>query len=228
MYRLPYHWFPEKGLSKFDREEKQRIIFSLVNSYLKSSCHRYLDIGCGDGRWTSDIHKFLGGKIESWGIDISERAIGFAKLISPEINFKVKRGESTNFDSSIFDLVTMIEVLEHIEERAEKQILKESHRLLKKGGLLIITTPSDNLRLTLHHFRHYSLYRIEELLHENKFKIVEVKGHGRPIYGIKKEIRKFMKQFPLIWKFWKFSYRETVIEKASHLIVAAKPIKDYV
>jgi len=110
-----------------------------------------------------------------------------------------------------------------VKDESEIVLLQEVHRLLKKEGLLILTLPTENLRLTTHHFRHYSVNRITELLLSNGFKILEIRGQGKPLYGSRKELRKFMKQFPLLWKIWRFSYRERKVEKASHMIIAGKP-----
>jgi ubiquinone/menaquinone biosynthesis C-methylase UbiE len=156
MYRLPYHWFPEERLQKFEREEKQRLIYSLINSFKSRLISSYLDVGCGDGRWTTDIHHYLNDCLKentkTVGIDISERAIRFAKLITPYIDFTVGRAENIPYPSERFDLVTAIEVIEHIEDSAEEQAIHEMRRVLRKDGLLILTAPTWNLKLTSHHF----------------------------------------------------------------------------
>jgi ubiquinone/menaquinone biosynthesis C-methylase UbiE len=224
LYKLPYHWFPEKYLKKFDRRERQKIIFHYIEKFLTNTPATYLDVGCGDGRWTTDIYNYLGKNVAAWGIDISERAIGFARLISPMIRFSVMSGDSTNFQSNYFDLITMIEVIEHMPDDREEKVIREVHRLLKGEGLLILTTPSLNERLNAHHFRHYSVESITDLLVKHNFSIMDIKGQGKPIYGPKKEIRKFMKELPLFWKTWRFSYKERNIGEASHLYIAARPI----
>lgn len=87
------------------------------------------------------------------------RTAAFLKAISPHIkqgvgvDFKVKDAQFDNiqltqlrlenylpFEDSIFDVVTMLAVLEHIEN--EQQILREVRRVLLPGGKLIITVPS--------------------------------------------------------------------------------------
>jgi len=44
------------------------------------------------------------------------------------------------FANSSFDYVIMLALIEHIDKR--KDLLKESYRVLKKGGCLLLTTPS--------------------------------------------------------------------------------------
>ena len=148
--------------------------------------------------------------------------IGFAKLISPYIEFQVQRGEDLPFDKKSFDLVTAIEVIEHVEDGKEEVFLRELKRVLQEEGLLILTTPSWNLRLTHHHYRHYSIDRLTDLVASIGLSLICVKGQSIPCYGFKRKLRKRMNLFPVIWKFWKFSFRETNPEKSLNLIVAAK------
>lgn len=225
LYNLPYHWFPEPWLKQFEREEKKRIIYSLIKSHLNGNMHRYLDVGCGDGRWTSDIHDLIqnkmGQSVETTGIDFSDRAIGFAKLIKPGINFQVSRGEDIPYPNAYFDFVSSIEVIEHVEDKSEQHFLSELHRVTHKNGLVIITTPSWNLRLPEHHFRHYTIERMTELVQSVDFQILEVRGQSIPYYYRPlRMLRKVLEGFPKIWRLWKITYKEVAPEKALNLFFA--------
>jgi SAM-dependent methyltransferase len=223
LYRLPYHWFPEERLKRFEREVKQRIIFSLIEEYCDNLISNYLDVGCGDGRWTSDIHEVINNNsLHSIGVDFSSQAIGFAKLISPHIEFQIQRGEDLPYGDKRFDLVTAIEVIEHVEDGKEEVFLHELKRVLQEDGLLILTTPSWKLRLTHHHYRHYSIERLIELIDSAGLSVICIRGQSIPCYGFRRKLRKRMNLFPVIWKFWRFSFRETSPEKSLNLIVAAK------
>jgi len=46
------------------------------------------------------------------------------------------------FEDEYFDVVTMLAVLEHIEPRQLARLLGEIHRIIKPGGMFIITTPA--------------------------------------------------------------------------------------
>jgi len=56
------------------------------------------------------------------------------------IAFIVADAESIPFTNNIFDYVICSEVLEHLLE--PEQAIKEAYRILKKGGVFLITTPS--------------------------------------------------------------------------------------
>ena len=222
LYRLPYHWFPEERLKKFERQEKQRIIFDLLARFAPETLDGYLDVGCGDGRWTFDVRQRLPASCRAVGVDFSERAIGFARLIAPEIEFQVQRGESLPFEDSTFDFLTSIEVIEHVEDGSEETFLSELYRVLRPDGLMILTTPSWNLKLTQHHFRHYSVERLADLVEEAGFEMLQMRGQSIPCYGRPRWVRKRMNLFPVIWKLWRATYREVAPEKSLNLILAAR------
>jgi len=222
-YRLPYHWFPEDRLPRFTRQEKQRIVFDMIHQGVREPVRRYLDVGCGDGRWTFDVHAFLGAGVEARGIDVSERAVGFARLISPHVDFHVFAGRELPFEDHTFDLVTSIEVIEHIEDDGEALHLTEIRRVLGPGGLLVLTTPSRLLPMPPHHVRHYSVERLRELLASCGFEVVSIRGQTRPLASRWAMLRKVMNRFPFLWMPWRLAVCETAPEKALNLLVAARP-----
>ena len=52
------------------------------------------------------------------------------------------------FKSKTFDSVSLIELIEHLADKDLKLILLEAHRILKKNGELIITTPKSEYSLS--------------------------------------------------------------------------------
>lgn len=124
--------------TKVDHETRYRF----AEKYITKT-DRVLDAACGCGYGTA----MLADKgAEVTGVDISEHAIGFASK-----NFK--RG-STNFiiadltkkmsfPDGTFDKVVSFETLEHLLE--QEALLGEFKRILKPGGLLVISTPDKTL-----------------------------------------------------------------------------------
>ena len=98
---------------------------------------RILDLGCGNGR----LLQILEGKnIEYFGIDNSEELIKIARGKYPDRNFQVADILILPFSDNFFDKVYSIAVLHHIpSEEFRLQVLNEIRRVLKPGGLLILT-----------------------------------------------------------------------------------------
>lgn len=230
MYDLPYHWFPEPWLIQYERNEKKRIIENLLQKHKSSKLSPYLDVGCGDGRWTYEISDLIKSKfkepLESYGIDFSERAIAFAKLIKPEINFQVSAGEDILFPDNYFGLVSAIEVIEHVPDKSESKFLDELRRVTRPDGLIIITTPSWNLKVPERHFRHYTTERFAELAKATGLQLLETRGQSIPYYQpTLRKMRKLFANFPKVWRLWKRTYREVAPEKSLNLFFVLSPEK---
>ena len=103
-----------------------------------------LDIACGTG-YGSRILKTQGNAQKVIGIDISPEAVAFArsryKLDS--IEFMIGSITDISLQSNCFDVVVSFETIEHVNEQ-EKALL-ELIRVLKNGGVLIISTPNRKL-----------------------------------------------------------------------------------
>tara|TARA_E500000178_G_C16872787_1_gene685237 strand:+ start:172 stop:882 length:711 start_codon:yes stop_codon:yes gene_type:complete len=96
-----------------------------------------LDIGCGGGILCEPLSR-LGALVT--GIDSSERAIKVAKDHAKENNLKIsyKHAELETIKNCDFDIITCMEVLEHVED--VNKIISISKKLLKKNGLFIGST----------------------------------------------------------------------------------------
>lgn len=100
---------------------------------------RVLDIGCGNGALTAAWAK------SGWdvtGVDLSESGIAQAKASHQNIAFhRMPVGSQLveHFGEGCFDAIVSAEVVEHLY--APRDLSQNSFRLLKDGGLLILTTP---------------------------------------------------------------------------------------
>jgi SAM-dependent methyltransferase len=80
----------------------------------------------------------------------------------------------SRFPDSAFDCVVSVEVLEHVEE--DQKFIEHVHRVLKPGGVFIMTTPNgDFLKVNTNpdHKRHYTRAQLIMLL-QSQFHEVEV------------------------------------------------------
>ncbi len=74
-----------------------------------------------------------------------------------------------------FDLVILTEVIEHLEEPT--RVINESFRILKQGGIVIITSPfMIGFHASPNDFQRFTIPGIKQLLHQ--FEVLEVKSYG--------------------------------------------------
>lgn len=146
---------------------------------------RLLDIGCGRYPYFLLNTEFN----EKYGLDqSSEITHSLTSTSHPSIHLrKWDFGHKTAlpFGSDYFDVVTMLAVFEHIETTQTSQLAGEIHRVLKKGGVFIITTPAAWAKPLLHllawlrlvspvevydHKQTYSHKKITRILEDSGFK----------------------------------------------------------
>ena len=110
-----------------------------------------LEVGCGDGYFLGALPPTIQTRV---GIDLSERAIAFAKAFHPGVDFRVQNASSM---IETFDVVVAIEVLEHIPDDGIASFLRALGERTKEGGKIIVTVPTIVAPLNEKHYRHYSL-----------------------------------------------------------------------
>lgn len=99
-----------------------------------------LDIGCGQGILLRQIKNLI-----KHGVGLDQKAKGFL-----EDNLEIRScrlRDHLPFNSNSFDVVTMLAVLEHLE--LPETILKETWRVLKPGGKIVLTVPSNRAKPVL-------------------------------------------------------------------------------
>lgn len=107
---------------------------------------RVLDVGCGGGLLSEGMAS-LGADVT--GIDLSEKALGVAKLHLLEsgrhVDYQKTAVESlAEAQPESFDVVTCLEMLEHVPTPAS--VIKACASLLKPGGEAFFSTLNRNLK----------------------------------------------------------------------------------
>ena len=110
---------------------------------------RVIDIGCGGGI-LSEAMAAKGAHVT--GIDLSEKALGVARLHKLEsgagVDYRLVAAETLAAESpNAFDVVTCMEMLEHVPEPAAT--VASLARLLRPGGTLFVSTLNRNLKAFL-------------------------------------------------------------------------------
>lgn len=171
-YCFPYHYvsnMPSIGFTQHFVDSWGINYISTIDFLLqhieKCQPKSLIDIGCGDGRLTREIHiRFPSIKVI--GIDYSLRAIALAKAMNqdyPDIQYE-KIDISKNDFSEKYDVAILMEVFEHIPLDEAEVFLCGIHRALKSGGILFLTVPHINKPVEYKHFQHFSVETISDYL----------------------------------------------------------------
>lgn len=113
---------------------------SLYSRPLRFCCHfasrgSFLDVGCGSG-WLTYLLAKRG--FDATGVDLNPEAFEPPPL--PNLSFRQGNATRLPFDDKSFDVVLANTVLEHTPQPQE--VLLEMKRVLRPGGLLIVTGPN--------------------------------------------------------------------------------------
>ena len=103
---------------------------------------KILEAGCGTGRLLRFFHE---KKYDIIGIDFAENAI--RKIIELELDLKAEVGDISKlrFKDNTFTHVLAFGLYHNFEEEMLNISLKETFRVMKRGGLLCASFRADNL-----------------------------------------------------------------------------------
>jgi len=178
---------------------------------------KVLDLGCGVGTFSLEAAR-LGANVV--GIDTSPVAIKVAKLAAKrhhlQKNIKYRLGKITklSFKSNSFDKVYWAGIIEHISKKDYFLLLKETVRVLKKHGQLILESPTNShflerlhdlniiLKKDITHIDYKDLDFVSYTLKKDGFEIRVEKylPTHMPILNIFESV---LMKFPLIGKYFK-------------------------
>lgn len=137
---------------------------------------RLIDLGCGTGANLPMLRKAVGADGEVFGLDFSPLALQFAGEQVNLSHLYLSQGDAMQLPlrDECADCVTMLDVLEHVPD--DKKALAEVHRILKPGGVLVMSVPAYQHLWSahdeaLHHFRRYERIQLSRRLKEAGLRI---------------------------------------------------------
>jgi SAM-dependent methyltransferase len=136
---------------------RRRILSSLIASLGLKQSSRILEIGCGTGGNLEMLSRF--GAVAAMEAEDAARAIA-AEKTAGRIDIRDGRcPDRIPFEKGAFDLVCLLDVLEHIDE--DLATLRAVRTLLAPGGKALVTVPAYRWLWSehdefLHHKRRYT------------------------------------------------------------------------
>lgn len=199
MYKLEsfYWWFVAR----------RRLLESLVQGIAREFKRPIiLDVGCGTGINFSVLAKYG----DTFSSDASEEALSFSKgrgidgLVRSHV-------EALPFLGSTFDIVTVLDVLEHVDD--DLRGLDELLRVSREGGVLVITVPAYGFLWSehdeaLHHRRRYSASELRNKLTNAGFAVERITYYITFLF------------FPILFmRFAQSVSKKSIHAKTSHVIL---------
>jgi ubiquinone/menaquinone biosynthesis C-methylase UbiE len=108
----------------------------LYRTYFFAEYRTLLDVGCGMGVAVR-YHRDIGG-IKAYGIDFAKPAIEAWHEMGVKDWCLVASAESIPFHDNEFDMVTCMDMMEHVPEANVDQVLREIYRVSKNDFLFMI------------------------------------------------------------------------------------------
>lgn len=148
--------------------------YELAASLLKTGS-QVGDLACGVGYGAYVLAKSDAAPLVL-AADVDEGAIKYALSFYAHPRIQYQRADVTGMQlqSTGFDLITCFETIEHVPDAPA--LLANLHGALKQGGILVISTPNEDVLPFKHfknpyHVRHYTPREFEELLCSRGFAV---------------------------------------------------------
>lgn len=106
--------------------------------FITASNDRVLDLGCGYGALLSSLsHHFK----EVHGLDVEADRVKISKL---RTGLPIVQADATNtpYPDKYFDLITIVDVMEHVPMGTQLLVMNEVRRILKSDGKVYLTVPN--------------------------------------------------------------------------------------
>jgi len=171
---------------KDQRTKEFAIAFNVLNDYMGffNEDKKILDIGCFTGVFLDYLKTTESARCKAYGIEPSKWAAEACRRKG--LNVKESFFLDEYFKEGDFDTLTMFDVLEHTNQPVD--FLLKANKILKRNGLLLITTP--NIESLFHkifkrnfwfieimHLFYFSPKTIKILLERAGFEVLTIRKH---------------------------------------------------
>jgi O-antigen chain-terminating methyltransferase len=161
-----------------------------VLSSLRDGSHPVIDVGAGRGEF---VEMLTARGIPAHGVDISADAVDEAQRHGRDVERADAKAYLSTLESESVGAITVFHVVEHLGPADVLELLDESLRVLRPGGILIIETPNPtNLNVGASAFYHDPTHLrpvtptyLEFLVTDRGYAEVETRFlHPQPEYGL--------------------------------------------
>ena len=133
-----------------------------------------LDVGCGDGLFFPVLERF--GNVR--GIEVDEGLLDSEGPYRERIHTKPLGDEAYRGDDWRFDLITALDVVEHIAD--DRAAVSDMVRMLRPGGVIVVTVPAFQALWDYHdelnrHYRRYTSRSLRNLFEDQPIRLLQLR-----------------------------------------------------
>lgn len=154
-----------------------------------------LDCGAGTGRFAKEMEAHCRVLV----LDDHEESLRYLRTQFRADQVLSLAGDRVPLPPASLGYVTALDVLEHVPD--DRAVVEGFHRLLKPGGLAVVTVPASmalwsDWDVSLHHFRRYSRPQLRALFPDAQWELVHVNYSNVVVYPAVWLLRRWRKWFP--------------------------------
>ena len=126
--------------SRMNSDARYALALQCLRAWHLPSEARILDVGCGISAQAEMFHGF-----RYVGADVNTPRLGYGARAHPGARYASQDVTMLGFAPNVFDAVVCLEVVEHLPPAARPAFARELLRVLRPGGLLVLTTPDGRM-----------------------------------------------------------------------------------
>lgn len=174
---------------------RRAIVASLLRGSDLPEGARMLDLGCGTGGNLAMLSEF--GQVVGAELDEHAAQLAQERGLAPVVRGKLPHG--LPLDAGVFHCVTLLDVLEHIDD--DRATLETVNGLLAPAGQLLITVPAFPFLwgahdVAHHHQRRYRAKGLRQLLETTGYEITTLSYCNTWLFPVAAVVRLLRRCFP--------------------------------
>ncbi|GAB1490064.1 class I SAM-dependent methyltransferase [Opitutaceae bacterium] len=156
---------------------------------------RLLDCGAGTGLFAQEMSAHCQVQV----LDDHEDALRILRTRFRADQILSLAGDRVPLPDASLEYITALDVLEHVPD--DRAVVRGFHRLLKPGGLAVVTVPASmalwsDWDVGLHHFRRYDRHQLAALFPDSEWEIIQHTYTNVVAYPAVWLVRRWRRWFP--------------------------------